>query len=800
MLKRKNNLYLNILSNKKCIVVGLRINGIGVVRALAREGIEVLAIDDNFDTAFGATKYAKKIKCPNVNDESLIDTLCNIGKEFSEKNVLILTLDKSVELVSEYREGLEKYYIFNLPDKDIIKKLTTKSTLYDYVSQLGLNVPKTYYINDVSLLNNYLNEITYPCIFKPNTKNPEFAGRFPKAFLIKDKQELISIYEKIPYNEAIIQEWIPGPDTNLIFCLYYFNANSEPLVWFTGRKIRQYIPYCGTGCYVEPYKDEYVKDMGIEFFKTINYKGFAAIEFKIDARDGSYKLMEPTVGRTEHLFALAVANGVNIPYIGYCDMAGIKLPKYNPNSKNIKFIYWSRDFKAAKYYIKQNELTIFQWLKSLRGKKAYALFAWDDLGPVTYKIKQKFYGGFKRIRRSYYTGKLSIFRIFHNYEAYKEKIKDILGIKYPVSSNKEHILFALDWLLNAQKQTVDGGIPRGYNLKDQEKAPYIIRKKGWEASYPETTGYIIPTLFDCYYRFKDIKLKISAIKMADWLCNIALPNGGFPGGGIDENQTIPVIFNTGQIIIGLCRAYKETKDKKYLKIAQKAGDFLIKNQEKNGAWRKFVSLNFYKPRSYDTKTAWALLILYEITKNEKYKRAAIKNLNFTLNYQLENGWFKNSDLRAKNDYQPLLHSIAYTIQGFLESGILLNSQQYINAAKLAADALLINQKTDGSLYARFNSDWHPIVKWFCLTGIAQTSLIWLRLYEITKEKKYLKAAIKANNFLKSTQNRKSKNLGIKGGIKGSLPIHASYCRYQYISWGTKFFIDTLLLEEKLKQK
>ena len=77
------------------------------------------------------------------------------------------------------------------------------------------------------------------------------------------------------------------------------------------------------------------------------------------------------------------------------------------------------------------------------------------------------------------------------------------------------------------------------------------------------------------------------------------------------------------------------------------------------------------------------------------------------------------------------------------------------------------------------------------------ALIWFRLYELTARKDYLTAAIEANRYVKQQQNRKSTTPGVAGGIAGSHPIYAGYEPYRNLNWAAKFFVDSLLLEDRL---
>ena len=365
------------------------------------------------------------------------------------------------------------------------------------------------------------------------------------------------------------------------------------------------------------------------------------------------------------------------------------------------------------------------------------------------------------------------------YYLLKAVIKDSLNFKNKTYSNETHIKAAINWLLNAQKANNDGGVSAMYSLY-----------QGWHSSYSETTGYIIPTMLNYYNKTKDEKIKESALRMANWELAKQLKEGAFPGGE-KNGKELPIVFNTGQVIFGIVRAYQETKDEKYKKAAIKAADWLVSIQNKDGCWDKFTYLN--QIHTYNTRAAWALLRAHEITNSIKYKKAAIKNIEWALKQQQENGWFKHNAFHETQE--PLLHTIAYSIQGILESGIYLKNKKYINAAKRAADALLKKQRKDGSLPGSFDNNWNSSVSWSCLTGNSQISIIWLRLYYLTKEKSYFDAAKKINNYVKSAQDVKSLNKGVNGGIKGAYPIYGWYAPFCYPNWAAKFFIDSLMLDD-----
>lgn len=409
-----------------------------------------------------------------------------------------------------------------------------------------------------------------------------------------------------------------------------------------------------------------------------------------------------------------------------------------------------------------------------------------------YRIIYRRYESHKTLALLYHllTGKLyqpSHLKIF---------ISDLTGKREPIQPNLTHCEAAVQWLFRAQDKTNTGGISAEYSFS-----------WGWAWPLPEVTGYIIPTMFDCAKRLalpiaKECFLR--AIKMADWLVEIQQPDGAYffslhPGNSgsvanrISAVSSAPGAFDTGQVIAGLARAYEETGSQGYLDAAIKAGDWLVDNQLPDGIW---VSSLHNASHAFDTFLAWRLVSLFQLTKTKRYKKAAVRNLDWALSNQSENGWFNNCSHFPK--VYPLSHGIAYAAQGLLEAGMLLNEGRYVNAARRTAEAMLKLYPDKGFLPARLDENWESKDRFTCLTGNAQVSILWSKLHLLTGDNRYSNAALRMNQDLKSLHNLTSANGGVRGGIKGSHPIWGEYASFRYPSWAAKFFIEALLLEEEIK--
>ncbi len=354
----------------------------------------------------------------------------------------------------------------------------------------------------------------------------------------------------------------------------------------------------------------------------------------------------------------------------------------------------------------------------------------------------------------------------------------------PTIPTADALRSVVDWIFRAQRP--DGGIAAYYSLLT-----------GYSESYPEVTGYIIPTLYDFGQLTGDRAARHAAYLATDWLLSLQMPSGAFPGGlhasdGGPDHKAQPSVFNTGQILQGLVRAHIETRNAKILKSAVAAGDWVAEIQQADGSW---TGLAAYQgtAHTYYSMVSWALAQLAAESGDPRHAAAADRNIDWVLAYVQPSGWIDGINLRGHPAY---LHFIAYVIQGTLECGILRRRDDAIQAAAKPAWVLLRKFETHKRLLGTYEPDFKGGQRFACLTGNAQMSCIWLRLFEVTGDLRYLNAALKMNEMLKQLLPAKGRR-GVVGGVAGSYPIWGAYQPMRFISWGCKFLADALMLEQRL---
>jgi hypothetical protein len=361
----------------------------------------------------------------------------------------------------------------------------------------------------------------------------------------------------------------------------------------------------------------------------------------------------------------------------------------------------------------------------------------------------------------------------------------------PTVPTEDALRSVVNWIFRAQRS--DGGIAAYYSLLT-----------GYSEPYPEVTGYIIPTLYDAGRLTGDLVARHAAFLATDWLLSLQMTSGAFPGGlhrsdsGPDRDAQ-PSVFNTGQILQGLVRACVETQAEarkaKILKCAVAAGDWLAAIQQADGPWSGPATYQG-AAHTYYSMVSWALAQLAAESGDARHAAAADRNIDWVLTHVQPSGWIDGINLRGHPAY---LHFVAYVIQGTLECGILRRREDAMQAAAKPAWVLLRKFETHKRLLGTYEPDFRGGQRFACLTGNAQMSCVWLRLFEVTGDLRYLNAALKMNEMLKQLLPVKG-HRGVVGGVAGSYPIWGAYQPMRLISWGCKFLADALMLEQRLTRE
>lgn len=371
--------------------------GLDVALCLGRRGIPVYGIDPDPRNPARVTRHARHIVCPNwaVSEDAAIEFLINFARTLGSKPVLFPVREDVLEMVSRRKASLLSSYEIALPAHDIVDSLLKKDRLRDLALQHGIPIPLTYIPRSVADVEAIATQVDYPVLLKP-TERMHWAETIigdllraspldgkAKVTLCYSAGELLTKYQTIAAHDSrlLIQEVIPGPETHLTIFSSYLNRHSDMVAHHVRHKIRTVPVGYGACSSVRSCHRPQVYEIAYRFLTGIGYQGVSGIEFKLDPRDGGYKLIEVNP-RFEMGTVVGAAAGLDLAAIQYYDLLGIPYP-FDPNyDDDVVYMDLERDVRAFVLAHRRGALTLRGWLESLRGRRrVYAGLACDDWRP-----------------------------------------------------------------------------------------------------------------------------------------------------------------------------------------------------------------------------------------------------------------------------------------------------------------------------------------------------------------------------------------------------------------------------------
>ncbi len=384
-------------------VLSLFDTGLGAIRSLGRLGIPVIGLDSDPNMPGFKSRYCTAKLCPDPvwQPDRLAEFMLNEGRQLENPGIIFPAADAFVLFLSRYRDELSTYFHLALPSANILEAIVNKRLQYELAEKVGTPYPLTFYPETMDDVESIKKDLEYPAFVKPyygHLWREKFGGSH-KGFKVHTPQELVLRFEEIlPTGlEAMVQSLILGPNTNHYKVNVYMSTVGEPLAVFTLRKIRQYPTEFGVGTLVESVRYPELVELGLKFFKGINYRGIGSIEFKKDERDGKLKMIELNPRLWQQNIQATVC-GINFPLIQYLDLTGQNPVLQTEFREGVRWFDAMADFQAFWDYFKRGELSPWAWIRSWIGAKAFNTFAWDDLGPF---FKNNEYG-LKYIRAPLY--------------------------------------------------------------------------------------------------------------------------------------------------------------------------------------------------------------------------------------------------------------------------------------------------------------------------------------------------------------------------------------------------------------
>jgi len=349
--------------DRLAIVMGLSPTGLYAIRELGCMGVPVLGITNDFSCGqFSKYLSQRKKFLVAYNHDHLLGILLGHAKEFPEKPVLLPTSDYYIDFLSRYSSQLKSHFVFQYSYMDgLSTQIMDKGSFHKLCVEHDISTPAVWEAETREELRDFSRQVVFPCIIKPTLIHK--ARKFMKGnkvLLARTISEFDNIAFSIPpeIKGWLVQEIIPGPESNIFLFAGYFDKKGQPIHTFTARKLRQYPPGFGSASLVQSESNQEVCNISIRFLQGINFKGLCGTEFKFDPRDNSFKIIEINP-RPTLWFNISHSAGKRFVQTAYQDLTCQALYPQELQLDGVRWRYALKDLYSKFFYLIQGKDFIF---------------------------------------------------------------------------------------------------------------------------------------------------------------------------------------------------------------------------------------------------------------------------------------------------------------------------------------------------------------------------------------------------------------------------------------------------------
>lgn len=369
------------------VVMNMFYTGLGIATSLGENGVPVIGLTSQRGVYGNFTRYAKIVFSPDSRHEpeALLEYLLRLGGELGHGTVLFPTRDDDVIFLDRFREQLGRLFKLEIPASAALTQCLDKWKTYQAARRAEVPTPRSWLIDNAGQIRLALPEISFPCVLKPVEAYHWRAGRNwdivggRKAFAVSSAEDLMANYAVIERANhlALIQEMVPGGDDCLVIAACYMGTGSHLVAGFNTQKLVQEPEGFGSGCVVQTADLPELFEPTVRLLQELRYTGIAEVEYKRDARDGQYKLIEINP-RPWDQHRLGKACGVDLVYLAYRDLAGMEVSKVETRFAAQKWIADDAFLAATLRLLWHRDPKLKRLFGSTRGRKIHGIWSAKD--------------------------------------------------------------------------------------------------------------------------------------------------------------------------------------------------------------------------------------------------------------------------------------------------------------------------------------------------------------------------------------------------------------------------------------
>ncbi|MGW4648391.1 carboxylate--amine ligase [Kitasatospora sp. NPDC004289] len=305
--------------------------GLGVVRTLGRLGVPVHAVVEDRWTPVARSRYlGRAFVRPTDGTEAaerLLALLAELGTAIGRPVVPVATDDEAAVLLAEHAEELSRWYLLPAVPPGLPRRLADKGGLAGLCARHGVDTPRAWAPGSYRELLEVGRGHGYPLVLKNLAAFTRLrAPVVGHTTVVHGEEELRALLPDRQEPSVLVQEYLPPEHCeDWITHLYCGPEGTEPLV-FTGRKLRSWPPGAGVTTRARSLPEPRLAALAADFCRRIGYRGVADLDWRLDRRDGRYRLVDfnPRAGAQFRLFETTA--GVDVVRALHLGLTGRQLP------------------------------------------------------------------------------------------------------------------------------------------------------------------------------------------------------------------------------------------------------------------------------------------------------------------------------------------------------------------------------------------------------------------------------------------------------------------------------------------
>lgn len=368
------------------VVLGLSPTGLYAVREAARGGYSVLGVGAPGAPGLWSRFLAGRVAADSA-EARVAAILDHVGAGPAQKPVLIVTSDQDLEAVLARAEELSKrVHIQGAYTDGLAAQIMDKDKFYSLCDTHSVAYP-TLWSATVAEAHKHRDHISYPAMIKPaRIQDVKHLMAGQKGWIVKNQAEFDAVLPRIPAEAGtlLMQEIVPGPESNITLWCGYFDANGEVRQRFTARKLRQYPAGFGSASLVQSESCPETAESAERLLSALGYMGIAAAEFKRHPETGALKIIEVNP-RPSLWFSVATKAGVPLIETAIAEARGRPLLPIASQSDGVLWRYTTKDLASSLFYVLNRDFVLPApdlSRKTPVSARADVTSAWDDPAPA----------------------------------------------------------------------------------------------------------------------------------------------------------------------------------------------------------------------------------------------------------------------------------------------------------------------------------------------------------------------------------------------------------------------------------